>query len=57
LNWRAPTYEWSDKYIRRHIHRYCTGYKKTMTHTRTVSKCGEWVRNVDPNARYFFFRK
>jgi hypothetical protein len=56
-NWKQPTYEWSDKYVRRHIHRYCTGYKKTMTHTRTVAKCGEWVRNVDPNARYFFFRK
>jgi hypothetical protein len=28
-----------------------------MTHTRTVAKCGEWVRNVDPNARFFFFRR
>jgi len=28
-----------------------------MTHTRTVEQCGEWARNVDPNARYFFFRR
>jgi hypothetical protein len=28
-----------------------------MHHTRTVEKCAEWVRNVDPSARWFFFRR
>jgi hypothetical protein len=28
-----------------------------MHHTRTVEKCAEWVRNVEPNARWFFFRR
>jgi hypothetical protein len=57
LNWTAPKQKWHDKAVRVAYHRYCTGYKKTMTHCRTVSQCAEWVRNVDPNARWFFFRR
>jgi len=28
-----------------------------VTHTRTVEKCAEWVRNVAPDARWFIFRR
>jgi len=56
LNWRPPNYKWRNKY-RRHVNfRYCSGYKKTNYKTRTVEACANWVRMVDSDARYFFFR-
>jgi len=56
-NWRPPTYTWAPWYNRIQKHRYCQGYKKTSTGYRKVEDCGAWVKKVDPEARYFFFRE
>jgi hypothetical protein len=55
-NWRTVVYGGQNKYARIHIHRYCSGYKKTSHGFRDFNKCGDWVRKVDPEARFFFFR-
>jgi hypothetical protein len=55
-NW-SINYKWKANYKRIHIHRYCTGYKKTSTSHRTVSNCANWAKSVDPEAKYFFFRE
>jgi len=55
-NWRQPTFSWSKKYQVKYTNRYCTGYKKTATNHRTVEACANWVRQVDREAEYFFFR-
>jgi hypothetical protein len=57
LNWRAPTYVWQKWYRRIARHRYCTGYRRTLYIFRTVQQCGNWVRQVDPRVRWFFFRE
>jgi hypothetical protein len=57
INWKAANYKWRPHYKRIHIHRYCTGYKKTATNHRSVTNCANWVKSVDPEARYFFFRE
>jgi FPC/CPF motif-containing protein YcgG len=54
--WRAPTYGWSKDYKRIASFRYCSGYKKTATNHRTVEACANWVKKVDDEAKYFFFR-
>jgi len=36
--------------------RYCHGYKKSAFNHRNVSACANWVKSVDREARYFFFR-
>jgi hypothetical protein len=57
LNWRPPTYPWMKWYRRVALNRYCTGYKKSAFNHRSVINCGKWVRQVDPEARFFFFRE
>jgi hypothetical protein len=57
LRWRQPTYTWSKWYRRVALNRYCTGYKKSAFNHRSVENCGSWVKQVDPWARYFFFRE
>jgi len=57
MNWRAPTFSWSRNYKRVAMNRYCTGYKKSAFNHRSVVNCAKWVRQVDPEARYFFFRE
>jgi hypothetical protein len=54
LNWRPPAY--LKKYQRVALNRYCTGYKKSNMKHRTIYACANWVRSVDREARYFFFR-
>lgn len=36
--------------------RYCTGYRKSIFSKRSPNQCMNWVRKVDPWARFFFFR-
>lgn len=36
--------------------RYCTGYRKSIFSKRSVNSCMNWVKQVDPHARWFFFR-
>jgi hypothetical protein len=55
-NWRSVTYGGQSQFNRIHIHRYCSGYKKTTHGYRNVQQCGNWVKKVDPEARFFFFR-
>jgi hypothetical protein len=38
------------------FNRYCTGYRKSIFSKRNVNACMSWVKQVDPHARYFFFR-
>jgi hypothetical protein len=57
INWRRPIYSWRHIYRRVTHRRYCHGYKKSIYSHRTVENCGAWVRKVDPEARFFFFRE
>jgi hypothetical protein len=54
--WKPVKYSWTPLYRRVAFKRYCTGYKKSAFNHRTVEACGAWVRSVDREARYFFFR-
>jgi hypothetical protein len=56
IHWKAPTYVWQKWYRRVVRHRYCTGYRRTLYSFRTVQQCGNWVRQVEPSIRFFFFR-
>jgi len=56
-NWSPPKYKWQPAYSRIHTHRYCTGYKKRAFNHRNVTNCANWVRSVDPEAKFFFFRE
>jgi hypothetical protein len=57
LNWKRPVYPWEKWYRRVALNRYCTGYQKSAFNHRSVINCANWVRKVDPEARYFFFRE
>jgi FPC/CPF motif-containing protein YcgG len=57
LGWKPPVYGWAKWYKRVAFNRYCTGYKKSNMKLRSVEACGRWVRSVDFDARYFFFRE
>jgi hypothetical protein len=57
IGWRRPHYKWHTTYRRIAVHRYCKGYKKRAFNHRNVTNCANWVRRVDKEARYFFFRE
>jgi len=57
IGWKPPVYTWAKWYRRIAINRFCHGYKKSAYNHRTVEACGTWVKSIDDEARYFFFRE
>jgi hypothetical protein len=47
---------WTRRWHRQIQNRYCGGYKKTNYKHRSIDACGRWVRQVDPEAKYFMYR-
>jgi len=56
VGWTPPKYKWQTGYKRIATHRYCTKYTHRAYNHRSVSACANWVRRVDKEAKFFFFR-
>jgi hypothetical protein len=52
--WRTAS--WLKTYRVVLTNKYCRGYKKSLFSHRTIHACGQWVRRVDPEAKYFMYR-